>query len=102
MDPDGEQVGHHRPLGRRDARDLELALEAPQQLDGLEACPEDAGRGALEEALEEPLEGGEWLHVGGRESSRGGRSALAAMSRAEHRVLPSGPGSSLTSRVRAM
>jgi hypothetical protein len=64
VEGDGEAVGDDRPVARLDASSLHLALDATQQLDRLDPGAEDTCRRSLEEALEEPLEGGKSPHVG--------------------------------------
>ena len=62
MEVDDEAVRHERPVGRGEALALHRALDPSLQLDGLQARPEEACRGAFKQAFEEPLDGGERRH----------------------------------------
>jgi len=63
--PDGEAVRDDRPLAVANAVRLHRPLEAPLHLDGPQPSSEEPGGLALEEPLEEPLDGGKGSHVGG-------------------------------------
>ena len=83
MEMDDEPVRDERPVGGRQALALHRTLDPALELDGLQARPEEAGGRALEEAFEEPLDGGEWRH---------GRS----------RSLPQGPSMPVRPRIRPL
>ena len=68
---DGVPVRHEGTVARGEAFRLHRALDPSLELDRLEPGTEDARRGALEEAFEEPLEGGQGGHDRSGDSIRG-------------------------------
>ena len=84
MEVDDEPVRGERAIRGGQPLGLHGALDPPLQLDRLEACPEQARGRTLEEAFEEPLDGGQRRH---------GRSrSLAGGSRWTPVMAPSPPG----------
>ena len=63
---DGVAVRNEGTVARGEAFRLHRTLDPSLELDRLEPGPEDPRRGALEEAFEEPLEGGQRGHDRGR------------------------------------
>ena len=63
---DGVAVRNEGTVARGEALRLHRALDPSLELDRLEPRPEDPRRRALEEAFEEPLEGGQGGHDRGR------------------------------------
>ena len=66
VEMDGVAVRNEGTVARGEALRLHRALDPSLELDRLEPGPEDPRRGALEEAFEEPLEGGQRGHDRGR------------------------------------
>ena len=73
MEVDHEAVGREGAVRGGQALGLHRALDPPLQLDGLESCTEQARGRTLEEAFEEPLDGGQRRH--GRSRSLAGGPA---------------------------
>ena len=63
---DGVPVRDEGTVARGEALRLHRALDASLKLDRLEPGSEEPRRRALDEAFEEPLEGGQWGHDRGR------------------------------------
>ena len=74
VEADDEAVRHERAIGRGQALRLHRALDPPLQLDGLQAGSEQASGWSLEEAFEEPLDGGQRLAWSVAELTRGSPS----------------------------
>ena len=73
MEVDHEPVGREGAVRGGQALGLHRALDPPLQLDGLEACTEQARGRTLEEAFEEPLDGGQRRHGRSRSLAGGSR-----------------------------
>src|SRR4029079_14295695 len=77
---DGVAVRDERAIGRREAFALHGPLDPSLQLDGLQTRPEEACRGALKQAFEAPLDGGEWRPCRSRILPEGLRKSVRARS----------------------
>ena len=62
VEVDDEPVRDERAVGGGQALRFHRALDAALELDGLQSCAEQARGWTLEEAFEEPLDGGERRH----------------------------------------
>ena len=71
VEVDDEAVRHERPVGAGQPLGLHRALDAALQLDGLEAGAEEPRGRTLEEAFEEPLDGGQRRHGRSRSLAAG-------------------------------
>ena len=78
METDDEAVRDEGAVGRGQALALHRPLDPSLQLDGLQARPEEACRGALKQAFEEPLDGGEWRHGRSRSLPEGPRESRSS------------------------
>ena len=76
IEADREPVRDEGPVGRGEPLGLHRALDPPLQLDGLQAGSKQASGWSLEEAFEEPLDGGQHWH-GRSRSLPEGRQASA-------------------------
>ena len=81
VEVDHEPVRDEGPIRRRQALALHRSFDPTLQLDRLEARAEEASRRALEQAFEEPLDGGEWRHGRSRSLPEGPRKAWSAARR---------------------
>ena len=80
VDMDDVAVRDEGAIGRREAFALHRPLDPSLQLDGLQTRPEEACRGALKQAFEEPLDGGEWRHGRSRSLPEGPEKPVRARS----------------------
>ena len=84
VEVDDEPVRDERPVGGGQALGLHRALDPALELDRLESGPEQARGRSLEEAFEEPLDGGERRHGRSRRLAEGPPSGPSSSAGPDH------------------